>query len=149
MTWKDILKQYNRSMREGTLKALNNLLDSLDEQLTTKEIDYRQDAYGSTGMADDYRTRYSALVDSVKALVRNMSRESFSEVIEGLEEIDKRAMRLYQKIMTKFIHFIPAFEALQKESNFKFEVLEHRDFITRTYNSNKKALAEYERNKGE
>jgi len=147
MTWKDILKQYNRSMREGTLKALNSLLDSLDEQLTTKESDYREDAYGSPTYADDYRTRYSALVDSVKALVRNMSRESFSEVIEGLEEIDERAMRLYQKIMTKFIHFIPAFEALQKESNFKFEVLEHRDFITRTYNSNKKALAEYERNK--
>ena len=147
MTWKDILKQYNRSMREETLKALNYLLDTLDEQLTTKESDYREDAYGSPTYADDYRTRYSALVDSVKALVRNMSRESFSEVNEGLEEIDKRAMRLYQKIMTKFIHFIPAFEALQKESNFKFEVLEHRDFIIRVYHSNKKAWAEHEKNK--
>jgi len=94
MTWKDILKQYNRSMREETLKALNYLLDTLDEQLTTKESDYREDAYGSPTYADDYRTRYSALVDSVKALVRNMSRESFSEVNEGLEEIDKRGIRI-------------------------------------------------------
>ena len=147
MTWKDILKQYSRSMREGTLKALNNLLDSLGKELVTKETDYREDGYGSPTMADDYRTRYSALVDSVKTLVRNMSRETFSEVNEGLEEIDKRAMRLYQKIMTNFIHFIPAFEELQKESNFKFEVLEHKEFITRTYHSNKKALAEYLKNK--
>jgi hypothetical protein len=125
MTWKNILKQYDVSMKEKAHIAAKKLHKAMKDAKPSNMVDGKN---YSTVMPPTQESRYDALTDMIEDFAMNI-KEEYGFGKEGgrwyLEKIDEYSGRylvggINREILSK-IH--PAFKEFGEATNTKFEFI--------------------------
>jgi hypothetical protein len=128
--WKDILKQYNVDMREGSNKAAKALVETMKESKPSNMVDGK---YYQKVMTDKGESLYDVLTEKVEGFVMNSEAEhGFGrQGARGyLKEVDGLLDQLIGAIPRELIQKIfPAISAFSEASDSNFRILSKKDII--------------------